>query len=155
MVCDVTTGDVVGCVWVMDIRVHHGRCRIGQLWFRPEETDDLQRIEALLLVLGAVMGTQKIDRVSMRVASDDPGLRDVLDNLGAQREGVLRDWLKRSDGSRIDVSVYSVLRTEWPGCVDGAIASIGGHISHEEKQAAIESLQTLRGDSVSLPLPRA
>ena len=154
-VSDVATGSVIGCVWVMDVREPHGRARIGQLWFRPETTPHDQRIEALLLIAGQVMGTQRIDRISLRVPAYDADLEQVLDALGATREGVLRDWLRRSDGSREDVIVFSLLEREWPECVAGAIERIGGQISREDRRTALAHLQTVRGESVELPLPRS
>jgi RimJ/RimL family protein N-acetyltransferase len=38
----------------------------------------------------------------------------AIAKLGATREGVLRRWVKRADGSWRDTVVFSVIRDEWP-----------------------------------------
>jgi RimJ/RimL family protein N-acetyltransferase len=66
---------------------------------------------ALRLVSGWALGALDLERVELRISSDnEPSLR-VAERLGFVREGVLRS-LHLKDDVRSDVAIYSLLRGE-------------------------------------------
>ena len=154
VVLDAASGRALGCVWVANVRQRHRRCRLGQLWFAPEHAESDQALEALVVMTTNVLDIRGMERISLSAAVDDPSVIRLIERLGATAEGVLRRFVRRDDGSAMDVVAYSLLAEEAAAALAEATAAIGGPVTEAEGAAALDQLEQARGSRVELPLPQ-
>jgi RimJ/RimL family protein N-acetyltransferase len=112
---DLATGTIVGSTRYHDIVAPIDRVEIGYTWYarRCQRTHINTSCKLLLLAHGfdtlgcRVIGlrTDVLNHVSQR----------AIERLGANRDGVIRHWGVRKDGSVRDTVMYSILLREWPG----------------------------------------
>lgn len=68
--------------------------------------------EAVRSVMEVVFGPLRCNRLEAYCSTDNLASLRLLDNLGFQHEGTLRQYLMRNDRAQ-DRAVYSILRSEW------------------------------------------
>jgi N-acetyltransferase len=71
--------------------------------------------EGKLLLMTRAFETLGVNRVQFKVDARNERSQGSMEKLGAVREGVLRQYQKRTDGFIRDSVMYSVLKSEWPG----------------------------------------
>jgi ribosomal-protein-alanine N-acetyltransferase len=64
-------------------------------------------------------------RVQLKTDANNLHSQRAIEKLGAVREGVLRQYQMRSNGTLRDTVVYSVVRDEWPRVKTGLEARLG------------------------------
>jgi RimJ/RimL family protein N-acetyltransferase len=108
------TGEPIGVTGYLEIRPAHRGLEIGRTWIpRPWQGTRVNPESKLLLLrhafeaLGALRVQWKTDLLNLHS-------QRAVEKLGARREGVLRQYQTRSDGSQRDSVLYSVTREEWP-----------------------------------------
>jgi RimJ/RimL family protein N-acetyltransferase len=129
---DCSAGDVVGWSSLLDISEPNGRLEVGSTAYTPVVWGSVVNAEVKLLLLGHAFGELGVGRVQLKTDTRNERSQRAIERLGAQREGVLRRFQRRSDGTMRDTVVYSILAAEWPGVreelqrrVDAAVTPLG------------------------------
>jgi RimJ/RimL family protein N-acetyltransferase len=77
-----------------------------------------------LALLGHAFDDCAFNRVKIQTDLINGRSQAGIAKLGATREGVLRQHMRRPDGTWRDTVVYSVLRDEWPAVRAGLLARL-------------------------------
>ncbi len=87
---------------------------IGGTWITPPHQRTRVNTEAKRSMLAHCFETLGCARVELK--TDERNLRSqaAIARIGAQREGVLRDHMRRADGSLRSSVLFSMLAPEWP-----------------------------------------
>ncbi|MGC2288806.1 MAG: GNAT family protein [Thermoplasmata archaeon] len=80
----------------------------SMLWRTPVNT------ESKLLMLGHAFEAEGCQRVQIKTDIRNVRSLRAIERLGAQKEGILRRHMLRSDGTFRDSVVYSIVLPEWP-----------------------------------------
>lgn len=114
VVRDLTTGIIIGSTRYHDIMPAIDRVEIGHTWYaaRHQRTHVNTTCKRLLLrhafeTLGCKVVGLRTDRFNFRS-------QRAIEALGAQRDGVIRHFGMRKDGTARDTVMYSILVSEWP-----------------------------------------
>ena len=106
---------LIGCTRYLDISPEHRSLEIGFTWYSPEYWRTAVNTECKYLLLRHAFQELGCVRVEFRANAKNLRSRTAIRRLGAVEEGTLRsEWL-RPDGSRRDVTYFSILDDEWPG----------------------------------------
>jgi N-acetyltransferase len=111
---DLKSNEIVGSTRFHDVVAEIDRVEIGYTWYakRWQRTHVNTACKRLLLAhafdqLGcAVVGfrTDKFNFASQK----------AIEGLGAKKDGMIRHYAVRRDGTPRDIVMYSILRSEWP-----------------------------------------
>jgi RimJ/RimL family protein N-acetyltransferase len=105
----------VGMTRYMAIDRPNRNVEVGGTWYARELWRTPVNTEAKLLMLRHAFDTEGCVRVQLKTDIHNLRSQRAIERLGAQREGVLRQHMVRSDGTLRDSVMYSILRaTEWP-----------------------------------------
>lgn len=101
----------VGVTALMDPNKMHRRVRLGYSWLEPHLRGNgvYAAIQQLLIQRALDWGAKRI--AWLVEARNERAVRAIL-SLGAEEEGVLREYQKFADGEWVDVAVLSMLRDE-------------------------------------------
>ncbi|MGZ3143451.1 GNAT family N-acetyltransferase [Lentzea chajnantorensis] len=108
------TGRVVGTTSFYEVVPEHRRLVIGYTVVGTDRHGTEITPEAELLVLTEAFETRRAVRVAWYTDAGDVRSQRAVEELGAEREGVLRGHITRPDGTCRDTVVHSVLADEWP-----------------------------------------
>lgn len=108
-------GAVIGSTSLFDGSVVDARCEIGFTWYRPEVWGSVVNPDAKHLLLRLCFEVLGMARVQLKTDLRNERSQSAISRLGATREGVLRRYQRRQDGTLRDTVMYSVLADEWPG----------------------------------------
>jgi RimJ/RimL family protein N-acetyltransferase len=104
-------GDPVGSVLLAEIDTQARTAEVGYV-VRETERGNGYATEAAGLCLRHAFDDRDLHRVWAHVNEGNDASVRVLEKLGFQREGTLREH-EYADGARVDVGVYGVLAPEW------------------------------------------
>jgi RimJ/RimL family protein N-acetyltransferase len=114
VVRDRATGTIIGSTRYHDIMPAIDRVEIGYTWYaaRYQRTHINTTCKRLLLrhafeTLGCKVVGLRTDRFNFRS-------QRAIEALGAQRDGMIRHFGMRKDGTARDTVMYSILAVEWP-----------------------------------------
>jgi [ribosomal protein S5]-alanine N-acetyltransferase len=107
----VSTGQLIGCVGLRDIDANHRQAELG-FWIGVDWWDRGYAREAARAVIRFGFETLDLHRICAHHMTRNPASGRVLQAIGMQREGVLRQRVQKW-GVYEDVVVYAVLRDEW------------------------------------------
>jgi RimJ/RimL family protein N-acetyltransferase len=114
VVRDLPTGTIIGSTRYHDIAAAIDRVEIGHTWYaaRHQRTHVNTTCKRLLLrhafeTLGCQVVGLRTDRFNLRS-------QRAIEALGAQKDGVIRHFGVRKDGTARDSVMYSILAAEWP-----------------------------------------
>ena len=114
VVRDLPTGTIIGSTRYHDIAAGIDRVEIGHTWYaaRHQRTHVNTTCKRLLLrhafeTLGCQVVGLRTDRFNLRS-------QRAIEALGAQKDGVIRHFGVRKDGTARDSVMYSILAAEWP-----------------------------------------
>jgi RimJ/RimL family protein N-acetyltransferase len=108
------TGEPVGVTSYLEIRPRHRGLEIGRTWIGLAHQGSRVNPESKLLLLRHAFETLGAERVQLKTDLRNLHSQRAIEKLGALREGVLRRYQVRSNGTMRDTVVYSVIREEWP-----------------------------------------
>ncbi|WP_232703347.1 GNAT family N-acetyltransferase [Halobacterium wangiae] len=100
-------GDPVGFLWLFDVEDVMGRAELGY-WVAPDEQGQGYATEAAELGVRYAFDDRGLHRVMARVFATNEASRRVLEAVGFEREGTLRDHYY-VDGDHVDAHVYGLL----------------------------------------------
>ena len=119
----VRDGQAVGVTTYWEPRFWPGRTdlcaiEIGWTWLAASAQRTGINTEAKLLLLEYAFGTLGVARVDFKTDARNQQSRRALARLGAQFEGVLRQWspshVPGEEGRLRDSAMFSVIASEWP-----------------------------------------
>lgn len=111
---DETTSDVVGATAVYEIDPMNRSLAIGYTWLSTRAQRTAVNTEAKLLLLERAFDRLGAKRVTWYTDAKNDRSRAAIARLGARQEGILRQHLRRRDGTWRDTVVFSMVAEEWP-----------------------------------------
>lgn len=122
---DLGTGHVIGSTSYHDIAPAIDRVEIGYTWYGESWQRTHVNTVCKRLLFAHAFETLGCRVVGLRTDRFNLRSQRAIESLGAHRDGVLRRFQPRRDGTARDTVVYSVLAEEWPDVsrlLDGRLA---------------------------------
>jgi RimJ/RimL family protein N-acetyltransferase len=107
-------GTVVGWSSYLEVAVPDARLEVGATAYAPAVWATVVNPETKLLLLGYAFDDLGFGRVQLKTDVRNVRSQDAIARLGAVREGLLRRYQRRLDGSVRDTVVSSITDDEWP-----------------------------------------
>ena len=117
-------GAVVGTSSYLEISPRDARLEIGFTAYAPAVWGGVVNPETKLLLLGYAFETLNAGRVQLKTDVRNARSQQAIARLGAQYEGTLRRYQRRSDDTVRDTVLFSILADEWPPARAALIARI-------------------------------
>lgn len=114
VVRDVASGAIVGSTRYHDIAPAIDRVEIGHTWYAQSRQRTNVNTTCKLLLLGHAFEGLGCKVVGLRTDNFNFRSQRAIEALGAKKDGVIRHFGARRDGSVRDVVIYSILASEWP-----------------------------------------
>jgi RimJ/RimL family protein N-acetyltransferase len=114
VVCELTSGQIVGSTRYHDIVPDVERVEIGYTWYARSWQRSHVNTACKLLLLAHAFDTLGAKVVGLRTDNFNFASQRAIERLGAKKDGVLRNHALRPDGTVRDSVMYSILATEWP-----------------------------------------
>jgi RimJ/RimL family protein N-acetyltransferase len=111
---DLTTGQIIGSTRYHDIVAHIDRVEIGYTWYAQRAQRTHVNTTCKLALLEHAFDALGCKVVGLRTDGFNFRSQRAIEALGAKRDGVIRHFGARRDGSPRDIVMYSILAHEWP-----------------------------------------
>ena len=111
---DLSSGAIVGSTRYHDILPAIDRVEIGYTWYAQSRQRSHVNTTCKRLLLGYAFDALGCAVVGLRTDRYNHRSQRAIEGLGAARDGVIRHWGTRRDGSARDTVMYSILASEWP-----------------------------------------
>jgi RimJ/RimL family protein N-acetyltransferase len=111
---DLASGAIIGSTRYHDIAPAIDRVEIGYTWYGQSRQRTHVNTTCKLLLLGHAFDTLGCQVVGLRTDNFNFQSQRAIEALGAKRDGVIRHYGVRRDGTVRDVVMYSILASEWP-----------------------------------------
>lgn len=113
-VVDSASGAVIGSTSYHDIVPAVDRVEIGWTWYAKSRQRSHVNTSCKLLLLTHAFDTLGCAVVGLRTDHLNFASQAAIERIGAKKDGVLRHFNPRRDGTVRDAVMYSILRSEWP-----------------------------------------
>jgi RimJ/RimL family protein N-acetyltransferase len=110
----VRRGGVVGRSSYLSVEPTEATIEIGSTAYRPSVWSTAVNPEVKLLLLEYAFERLSVGRVQLKTDIRNVRSQQAIARLGAQYEGVLRRFQRRSDGTVRDTVLFSVIAEDWP-----------------------------------------
>ncbi|MEM8599779.1 MAG: GNAT family N-acetyltransferase, partial [Bacteroidota bacterium] len=107
---DQASGRIAGLTHLYELNPSLGTLKLGHTWLGTDFHGTGLNTHAKALLFAFAFDTLGAARIGFGVHGDNARSLRALDKVGVQREGVLRSYLPRPDGSRADLVLLSLLR---------------------------------------------
>ena len=114
VVREVASGAIIGSTRYHDIAPAIDRVEIGYTWYAQSRQRTHVNTTCKLLLLAHAFDTLACQAVGLRTDTFNFRSQRAIEALGAKKDGVIRHFGARRDGSARDVVMYSILAAEWP-----------------------------------------
>ena len=114
VVRELTTGTIIGSTRYHDIVPAIDRVEIGYTWYAKSWQRTHVNTACKLLLLNHAFDTVGCKVVGLRTDNFNFTSQRAIEALGAKKDGVIRHYGSRRDGSARDTVMYSILAHEWP-----------------------------------------
>lgn len=122
----VWTGDqVVGTTSFHEASVPDARLEIGATAYTPEAWGTAVNPATMLALLTHAFEVLGAGRVQLKTDVRNTRSQRAIERLGATREGVLRRYQRRTDGTVRDTVLYAVVAEDWPRVRAGLLERLG------------------------------
>ncbi|MGI8783632.1 MAG: GNAT family N-acetyltransferase [Acidobacteriota bacterium] len=111
---DVASGAIIGSTRYHDIVPAIDRVEIGYTWYAQSRQRTHVNTTCKLLLLGHAFDTLGCKVVGLRTDGFNFRSQRAIEALGAKKDGVIRHYGVRRDGTARDTVIYSILAAEWP-----------------------------------------
>ena len=111
---NVATGALVGSTRLHDVVAHIDRAEIGYTWYAKSAQRTHINTACKLLLLTHAFESVGCKVVGLRTDKFNFASQRAIEALGAKKDGVIRHFGTRRDGSARDVVMYSIIASEWP-----------------------------------------
>jgi RimJ/RimL family protein N-acetyltransferase len=105
---------VIGMTRIFNVEAKDRRAEIGHTWYIPAVWGQRYNKECKLLLLEYIFETAGYGRVEFRVAHQNVRSQKAVEKIGGVKEGVLRKFTYRNDGSVRHTVIFSIIDEEWP-----------------------------------------
>lgn len=106
-----TTHELIGTCGFNQIDLENGRGEIGYDLGRPYWSRGFMA-EALQALIDVGFRDYKLNRIEAKVEPGNTASQRLLVKLGFQKEGLLRQYEKKSTGQHVDLLLYSLLNSD-------------------------------------------
>lgn len=113
-VIDIASGAVIGSTSYHDIVPAVDRVEIGWTWYGKSRQRSHVNTSCKLMLLTHAFDTLGCAVVGLRTDNLNFASQAAIERIGARKDGVLRHFNPRRDGTVRDAVMYSILRSEWP-----------------------------------------
>lgn len=113
-IVDMANERVIGMTRAYDLDRRVKKITIGHTWYVPEVWGKAHNKECKLLLLTYMFEDLQLERVDFKVAGQNIRSQKAVEKIGGVREGVLRRYSRRNDGTPADTVYFSILGEEWP-----------------------------------------
>jgi N-acetyltransferase len=131
---DTASGAIIGSTRYHDIAPRIDRVEIGYTWYRQSRQRTHVNTTCKLLLLGYAFDKLGCKVVGLRTDSFNFRSQRAIEGLGAKKDGVIRHYGIRRDGSARDTVMYSILASEWPDVRRHLELRLARYGSREEHQ---------------------
>ena len=114
VVRDLASGAIIGSTRYHDIVPAIDRVEIGHTWYAQSRQRTHVNTACKRLLLGHAFDTLGCQVVGLRTDNFNFRSQRAIEALGAKKDGVIRHYGVRRDGSARDTVMYSILAAEWP-----------------------------------------
>ena len=114
IVRDVASGAIIGSTRYHDILPAMDRVEIGYTWYAQSRQRTHVNTTCKLLLLRHAFDALGCQVVGLRTDNFNFRSQRAIEALGAKKDGVIRHFGVRRDGSIRDTVMYSILAAEWP-----------------------------------------
>ena len=114
VVRNLVTGTLVGSTRFHDVAANIDRVEIGYTWYAKSAQRTHINTTCKLLLLTHAFERVGCKVVGLRTDKFNFASQRAIEGLGAKKDGVIRHFGTRRDGSARDVVMYSILLSEWP-----------------------------------------
>ena len=111
---NLATGALVGSTRFHDVAANIDRVEIGYTWYAKSVQRSHINTTCKLLLLTHAFESVGCKVVGLRTDKFNFVSQRAIEELGAKKDGVIRHFGTRRDGSARDVVMYSILLSEWP-----------------------------------------
>lgn len=113
-VVPVATGEAVGTTTYFDVSVPDRRLEIGSTWLGRAVWRSAVNTECKYLLLTHAFEVLGCLRVQLKTDIRNLRSQTAIERIGGVKEGVLRNHMRRRDGTQRDTVMYSIIAPEWP-----------------------------------------
>lgn len=124
---ELSTGLIAGTTRFHDIVAPVDRVEIGWTWYGARWQRSHVNTACKLLLMTHAFDGLGCAVVGLRTDIFNTRSQAAIEALGAHRDGVLRHYMARRDGSGRDTVMYSILRAEWPAMREHLEARLARH----------------------------
>lgn len=110
---DVASGVLIGSTRYHDVAAAIDRVEIGYTWYAQSRQRSHVNTACKLLLLSHAFDVVGCRVVGLRTDNFNLRSQRAIEALGAKKDGVLRHFQARRDGSARDTVLYSILAGEW------------------------------------------
>jgi RimJ/RimL family protein N-acetyltransferase len=114
VVRDLTSGSIVGSTRYHDIVAQIDRVEIGYTWYAKTWQRSHVNTTCKLMLLEHAFNTLGCKVVGLRTDNFNLRSQRAIEALGAKKDGVIRHYRARRDGTASDTHIYSIVLAEWP-----------------------------------------
>jgi N-acetyltransferase len=114
VVRDLSDGSIVGTTRYHDINAAVDRVEIGYTWYAETRQRTHVNRACKLMLLAHAFETLGCQVVGFRTDNFNFRSQAAIAGLGAKKDGIIRHFQARRDGSARDTVMFSILRHEWP-----------------------------------------
>ena len=105
---------IIGMTRIFLVDWKFRRMEIGHTWYIPAVWGKVYNKECKLMLLQYAFEHLRFHRVQFSVAHQNIRSQKAVEKIGGVKEGVLRKYAIRNDGSRRDTVMFSIIDDEWP-----------------------------------------
>jgi len=111
---ELDSGQIVGSTRYHDIAPELDRVEIGYTWYRASRQRSKVNTLCKLMLITHAFETVGCGVVGLRTDNFNFRSQRAIEALGAKKDGVIRNYRRRKDGSIGDTVMYSITAPEWP-----------------------------------------
>jgi RimJ/RimL family protein N-acetyltransferase len=124
IVFDKLQNKYVGSTRFYDIQLSNCSTQFGYTWYSESTWGTGLNEHCKFLLLQFAFETIGFERIEFRADNRNKRSIAAMQKIGCTVEGILRNHLPTSDGTRRDSIVLSMLKNEWPKIKEGFLARI-------------------------------
>jgi len=110
----VSDDSIIGMTRFLNIDKKEKRLEIGYTWYTPAVWGKVYNKECKLLLLQYTFEELNFNRAQFNVAGQNIRSQKAVEKIGGVKEGVLRKYGYRNDGSLKNNVIFSIINDEWP-----------------------------------------